>query len=91
MGKKCDAFLSVGPSGIVCLNRKDRTIFYEVTRGEKKGGDGFNMAFGVEGGVNIKKAVKLIVGVDYGVINRANNEDCRVSRNILHLGMGYIF
>lgn len=54
-------------------------------------GGGFDMALGFEGGIQFSNNIKLMCGYDFGIINQNSDGDIRLTRNTLHIGVGYMF
>lgn len=87
---RLDFFVSAGPS-VTCTLGSKSSVKYEgfsMTESEK-GGD-FDLMFGLEGGVNLSNTVRLFCGYDFGIINQGD-ANYKIKRNILHLGIGYLF
>ena len=51
----------------------------------------FDVAMGVEGGILLSNHLKFMLGYDFGLINQAEGSTYRITRNILHIGVGYKF
>jgi hypothetical protein len=56
----------------------------------EKRGD-FDVTFGLQGGVQLSNNFRLMAGYDFGLVNQSGDSDYRVTRNIFHVGLGYIF
>lgn len=54
-------------------------------------GGSFDAGFGVSVGALFESNVKLVFGYDFGLINQSYETNYKLTRNILRLGMGYIF
>ena len=56
--------------------------------------DEFDATFGIEGGILLSDHLKFMLGYDLGLINQNTGgeySDYRITRNILHIGVGYKF
>jgi hypothetical protein len=51
----------------------------------------FDIPFGFEGGVLLSNNVKIQIGYDFGLINQSADGIHRLTRNLFHIGLGYIF
>lgn len=51
----------------------------------------FDTTLGVGGGIILSNHLKLMLGYDFGLINQIGDGIHRITRNILHLGVGYKF
>ena len=51
----------------------------------------FDAAFGLEGGALLSNNVKIMIGYDFGLINQSGDDVYKITRNFLHIGVGYMF
>lgn len=86
-----DLFISAGPSLVCTLGSKTKVSYGGASYSENEKGGDFDVTFGLEGGAMLSNNIKLMAGYDFGLLNQSGDDDYRVVRNFLHLGIGYIF
>ena len=91
MSNVADLYVSAGPTLICTLGSNSRYSYGSVSYTENEKGGDFDVALGLEGGLLLSNNIKLMVGYDFGTINQNDDNDYKVTRNILHVGVGYIF
>ncbi len=87
-----DLFISGGPS-LVCSLGGKTTVYYDdlsYTENDETAGTP-DIMLGLEGGIVVSKNIKVMAGYDFGLINQSDDKDYRVTRNIIHIGVGFIF
>jgi len=87
---RLDLFGSIGPSAVLSLGSRNRVRYGDISYVENERGGDFDLLFGLEGGVNLSSTVRFVLGYDFGLINQGD-DTYNVKRNILHLGIGYLF
>ena len=86
-----DVFVSAGPTLLCTLGGKSKASYGGLSYFEgEKGGD-FDVTFGLQGGVQLPNNFRLMAGYDFGLVNQSGDSDYRITRNIFHVGLGYIF
>jgi hypothetical protein len=86
-----DVFVSAGPTLVCTLGSKTKVSYGGASYSENEKGGDFDVPIGIEGGVLLSNNIKLMVGYDFGLVNQSGDSDYRVTRNIFHVGLGYIF
>ena len=86
-----DLFVSVGPTFLCTLGSKTSVRYGGASYSENDKGGDFDVSFGFEGGAMLSNNIKLMVGYDFGLVNQNEDRDYRITRNFLHLGIGYLF
>ena len=87
-----DLFISAGPS-LVCSLGGKTTVYYDglsYTENDETAGT-LDLTLGLEGGITITRNIKLMAGYDFGLLNQSGEKDYRITRNFIHVGIGYIF
>ncbi len=86
-----DVFISAGPTLLCTLGSSAKVTYGGTTYTEKGEGGDFDVALGFEAGVKLTNNFKVVCGYDFGLINQSGDSDYRVTRNFLHVGIGYSF
>ena len=87
---RLDVFGTIGPSAVLSLGSKSSMSYGNLSYNETEKGGDFDLLFGFEGGVNLSSTVRFVLGYDFGLINQGD-ANYNIKRNILHLGIGYLF
>ena len=90
VSNEVDFFVSAGPTLLCTVGGKMEANYAGLSYSESSSGGDFDIPIGVEIGALLSNKVKLVAGYDFGLINQSAN-DYRVTRNFLHIGIGYIF
>ena len=51
----------------------------------------FNLYLGLGAGIEVAQAIRVNVGFDFGLLNLTTGTNATLRRNILKIGVGYIF
>ena len=86
-----DLFVSGGPSLLCTLGGKSRYSYGGASYTENEKGGDFDIILGLEGGILLSNNLKLMLGYDFGLLNQSGDNDYKVTRNYLHIGLGYVF
>ena len=86
-----DVFVSAGPTLVCTLGGKTKVSYGGASYSENEKGGDFDVAFGLQGGVCLSNNVRFMLGYDFGLVNQGGDEDYRVTRNFLHVGIGCDF
>ena len=86
-----DVFVSAGPMLLCTLGSNLKASYGGASYSEDEKGGDFDAPIGIEGGVLLSNNIKIVVGYDFGLVNQSGDSDYRVTRNIFHVGLGYIF
>ena len=86
-----DVFVSVGPTLVCTLGSQTKVSYGGASYSENEKGGDFDVTFGLQGGVQLSNNFRLMAGYDFGLVNQSGDSDYRVTRNIFHVGLGYIF
>lgn len=86
-----DVFISVGPTLIYTVGGRAKMSYGGASYSESVEGGDFDVAFGLAGGLVVTNNIRLFCGYDFGLMNQSGDNDYRETRNIFHLGIGYMF
>ena len=86
-----DVFVSVGPTLVCTLGSQTKVRYGGASYSENEKGGDFDVTFGLQGGVQLSNNFRLMAGYDFGLVNQSGDSNYRVTRNIFHVGLGYIF
>lgn len=91
LNRDASVFVSGGPTLVCTLGGQTNVKYGSFSYGEALEGGAFDLALGLKGGVVLSRALKAFLGYDFGLINQNGDSDYRITRNIFHVGIGYIF
>jgi hypothetical protein len=91
VSNEADFFVSAGPTLLCTVGGKMEANYAGLSYSESLSGGDFDVPIGIEGGILLSNSIKLVVGYDFGLVNQGDDDDYRVTRNFLHVGVGYNF